>query len=81
MISLSVQDRFDGSSKVIDLKGAIGKDFSDNYSSTGRSKLISVSEDGNQCVVEEVHSQYNDRQPKKGSKTQPSWLTWNAMFF
>ena len=81
MLNLSVQDKFDGLNKVNDLRDAIGKDFSDNYSGTGRSILISVSDDGNTCVVKECRSQYNDRQPKSGKNTQPSWLTWNAMFF
>lgn len=81
MINLSVQDKFDGLNKVADLKGAIGQEFSDNYSSTGRSVLISVSVDGDKCVTKEVKSPYNNRQPKAGKKTQPSWLTWNAMFF
>ena len=81
MINLSVQDKFDGLNKVADLKGAIGKNFSDNYSSTGRSILVSVSADGNTCTVKECRSEYNDRKPKAGKKTQPSWLTWNAMFF
>lgn len=81
MINLSIQDKFDGLNKIGDLRGAIGQEFSDNRSSTFRSKLIAVSADGNTCTVEECRSQYNDRQPKKGRKTQPSWLTWNAMFY
>lgn len=81
MISLSVQDMFDGSNKIGELREGVGNMFSDNRSSTGRSKLIAVSVDGNTCTVEECHSEYNDRQPKFGYKTQPSWLTWNAMFY
>ena len=81
MIALSIVDGFEGSNKIAELRSAIGKTFSDNRSSTCRSKLIAVSEDGNTCTVEECRSEYNNRQPKKGRKTQPSWLTWNAMFF
>ena len=43
MISLSVQDKFDGLNKIGDLRGAIGQEFSDNYSSTCRSVLVAVS--------------------------------------
>ena len=83
MIQLSIQDQFDGSTKVQDLREAIGQEFSDNYSSTLRSKLISVSADGNTCTTKEVPSPYRsgNQKPKPGLKTQPSWLTWNAMFF
>ena len=65
--------------RVRDLRNNIGKDFSDNYSSTFRSRLISVSEDGLTCVTEEVAKW--DRTPKPGQKVMPSWLTWNAMFY
>jgi hypothetical protein len=81
MINLSVQDQVDGLNKVSDLRGAIGQEFSDNRSSTSRSRLIAVSDDGNTCTVEEVRSEYNKREPKVGYKTQPSWLTWNSMFY
>lgn len=81
MIQLTIQDKFDGSNKVQMLRDAIGKDFSDNFSSTCRSILVSVSADGNTCVTKEAPSQYNNRKPKKGTKKQASWLTWNAMFF
>lgn len=81
MIQLTIQDKFDGSNKVQMLRDAIGKDFSDNFSSTCRSILVSVSADGNTCVTKESPSQYNNKQPKKGTKKSPSWLIWNAMFF
>jgi hypothetical protein len=83
MIALSIQDKFDGSTKVQDLREAIGQEFSDNRSSTLRSKLVSVSADGNTCVVKEVASPYKsgNQSPKPGTSKQPSWLTWNAMFF
>ena len=83
MINLSVQDKFDGLNKIGDLRGAIGQEFSDNYSSTCCSVLVSVSADGNTCTIKEVPSPYKsgNQKPKPGLKTQPSWLTWNAMFF
>jgi hypothetical protein len=81
MINLSVQDQVDGKGKIAELRGAIGQEFSDNRSSTSRSRLVAVSVDGNTCTVEEVRSEYNKREPKFGHKTQPSWLTWNSMFY
>jgi hypothetical protein len=64
--------------KVNELRNSIGKEFSDNYSNTLRSVLLSVSKCGNVCYTMSVDA-YN----KKGGKTskQPSWLTWNAMFY
>ena len=79
MIQLSIQDQFDGSTKVQDLREAIGQEFSDNYSSTLRSKLISVSADGNHCIVDEVTAY--GKKPKEFGKRRPSWLIWNSMFF
>ncbi len=79
MINLSIQDKFDGTNKIADLRNAIGKEFSDNFSSTCRSVLISVSKDGNTCKTKEVAAY--GRQPKPGTKTDVSWRTWNAMFF
>lgn len=83
MIQLSIQDKFDGSTKVQDLRDAIGQEFSDNYSSTLRSRLVSVSADGNTCLTEEVPSPYKsgNQNPKPGTKESPSWLTWNALFY
>ena len=65
MINLSIQDEFDGLDKIGDLRRAVGTTYCDV------TKLISVSKDGNTCVVEE--------QGKR--KRQPSWLTWNRFFF
>jgi hypothetical protein len=81
MIALSIQDQFDGSTKVQDLREAIGQTFSDNYSSTCRSRLVSVTPDGNHCIVEEVKSEYSDKKPQTGQFKRPSWLIWNGMFF
>ena len=64
MISLPIQDQFDGSNKVQELRDAIGKTFSDNYSSTLNSKLLSVSKDGTYCVIQECKSKYSDKTPK-----------------
>ncbi|MCP4325467.1 MAG: hypothetical protein GY787_27210 [Alteromonadales bacterium] len=65
MLNLSIQDSFDGTDKIGDLRRAVGTTYCDV------TKLISVSKDGNTCVIEE--------QGKR--KRQPSWLTWNRFFF
>tara|TARA_B110000977_G_C10999521_1_gene463246 strand:+ start:33 stop:227 length:195 start_codon:yes stop_codon:yes gene_type:complete len=64
MLNLNIQDQFNGSKKVEELRSMIGK----SYLST---KLISVSDDGNECVIEE-HGK---------TKRQPSAITWNRFFF
>lgn len=81
MISLPIQDQFDGSNKVQELRDAIGKTFSDNYSSTLRSKLLSVSKDGTYCIIQECKSEYNDTTPKPQKFKRPSWLIWNGLFY
>ena len=69
--------------QVKDLKDAIGQDFSDNYSSTGRSVLVDVKKKGGKwvCITKETESKYNDKKPKKGEKVDTVGLTWNAMFY
>jgi hypothetical protein len=64
--------------KLNDLKNAIGKEFSDNYSNTLRSKLLSISKCGKVCTVISV-----DAYDKQGGviSNQPSWLTWNAIYY
>jgi hypothetical protein len=79
-IQLATQDMFDNTDKVGELRSAIGKEFSDNHSSTLRSVLVSVSDDGNRVTTREVPNQYGKPiTPKPGTKEQPSWLVWNAM--
>jgi hypothetical protein len=75
-------DRLDGSSKVNDLRYAIGRIYSDNHSTTNRSRLVSVSECGNYCYTEEVASEYSKTAPIRytGLSKQPSWLVWNGIF-
>jgi len=51
MIRLAEIDRIDGSDKVNDLRSAIGRIYSDNYSSTNRSRLVEVSGCGNLCIT------------------------------
>ena len=65
MIALSIQDQFDGTSKVQQLRDAIGETF------YGGDKIISISKDGNSCVVE-----YKGKRFKQASS-----LTWNRFFF
>jgi hypothetical protein len=80
-IQLATQDMFDNTDKVGELRSAIGKEFSDNHSSTLRSVLVSVSDDGNRVTTREVPNQYGKAiTPKPGTQEQPSWLVWNAMF-
>ena len=80
MIRLAEIDRIDGSDKVNDLRSAVGRIYSDNYSSTNRSRLVEVSGCGNLCITEEVKSEYNSRVPEPGFQRQPSWLVWNGIF-
>jgi hypothetical protein len=78
MIDLKLQDEANGSFKVFDLRQAIGREFSDNHSPTLRSKLLEVSKCGNICTVISVDS--HNLIGGKISK-QPSYLTWNALFY
>ena len=70
-------------SKIKDLQKAIGKDFSDNFSSTNRSVLVDVKKKGGKwvAITKEVESKYNDKKPKKGEKEATIGITWNAMFY
>lgn len=74
-------DKLDGSNKINDLRNAIARIYSDNYSSTSRSRLVSVSKCGEYCYTEEVKSEYSKIAPKPGLSKQPSWLVWNGIFF
>jgi len=66
MINLSVSDPIDGFDKIGELRNAIGKTFDGDVN-----RLIWVSADGNTCHVE-----------KDGRVvSEPSWLTWNRLFF
>ena len=70
-------------SKIKDLQDAIGKDFSDNYSSTNRSILVDVKKKGGKwvAITKETESKYNSKKPKKGEREATIGITWNAMFF
>ena len=70
-------------SKIKDLQDAIGQDFSDNYSSTGRSILVDVKKKGGKwvAITQEAPSKYNSKKPKKGETEATVGITWNAMFF
>ena len=75
MINLSVSDPIDGKDKIGELRSVIGKDY------CGDNKLVSVSKDGNRCVVQRnvVLAPSNVVSTKLVS--EPSWLTWNRMFY
>ena len=70
MINLSVSDPIDGFDKIGELRNAIGTDY------CGDNQLVSVSKDGNRCTVRRTviggHSKLIN---------EPSWLTWNRMFY
>ena len=70
MINLSVSDKIDGLGKIDELRNAIGTDY------CGDNTLVSVSKDGDRCTV---------RRKIMVGRTklvnEPSWLTWNRMFF
>ena len=68
MLNLSITDPIDGFDKIGDLRNAVGTEY--GYGSYV-TKLISVSEDGNTCVIEEQGNR----------KRQASWLTWNRFFY
>ena len=82
MINLSVSDSIDGLGKIDELRNAVGTDY------CGDNTLVSVSEDGNRCTVSRnvVHDYINIvGKPSSVVSTklvnEPSWLTWNRMFF
>jgi hypothetical protein len=77
-IAMDAKDTVSEYSKVGELRTAIGTEFSDNYSPTLRSRLLEVSECGNTCTVISVNA-YG----KEGGaiRKEPSYLTWNAIFY
>ena len=70
MINLSVCDEIDGLGKIDELRSSIGQNY------CGDNQLVSVSEDGDRCTV---------RRKIMVGRTklvnEPSWLTWNRMFY
>ena len=70
MINLSVCDKIDGLGKIDELRNAVGTDY------CGDNQLVSVSKDGNRCTVKRTviggHTKLVN---------EPSWLTWNRMFY
>lgn len=71
MINLSISDPIDGFDKIGDLRNAVGTECPN----TGV-LLIDVSEDGNRCTIGRVVIG-----GKLKKVNEPSWLTWNRMFF
>lgn len=67
-MNFSKNDEFDGLGKVDQLRGAVGTTYGYEKWVT---KLISVSDDGNTCIIEEQGK----------TKRQPSAVTWNRFFF
>jgi hypothetical protein len=70
MINLSVSDKIDGLGKIDELRNAVGTDY------CGDNQLVSVSKDGDRCTVKRTviggHTKLVN---------EPSWLTWNRMFY
>ena len=83
MIDLKIQDEINGSNKVEELKAVVGKTYPDNFSSTGRSKLISYDTEEEICIVEEVASEYKsgNQNPKPGNQRRCDWVVWNGFFY
>ena len=83
MIHLQIQDEFNGTTKQQDLMEVVGKTFSDNYSSTGRSRLVKYLPGNDFCVVEEVASEYKsgNQNPNVGLETREAWYVWNGFFY
>ena len=74
MISLSVSDKYDGLGKIDELRSVVGKFQQDG----DIVEVIRVSEDGDRCIVLK-RDVTNRCEPYKVS--EPSWLTWNRMFY
>jgi hypothetical protein len=70
MINLSVCDKIDGLGKIDELRNAVGTDY------CGDNQLVSVSKNGDRCTVKRTviggHTKLVN---------EPSWLTWNRMFY
>lgn len=80
--ALSYEMQSQDPKQIKDLQAAIGKDFSDNYSSTGYSTLVDVKKKGGifVAITKEAESKYGNKTPKKGEKEASIGITWNAMF-
>jgi len=66
--------------KANELRQHIGREFSDNYSTTLRSRLVGISEDNTYCLVEEVENELSTVTPAKGTFRHPIILTHTAIF-
>ena len=75
MINLSVSDPIDGFDKIGELRSAVGTDY------CGDNQLVSVSEDGDRCTVRRKVVLAPSNVISTKLVTEPSWLTWNRMFF
>ena len=73
MINLSISDPIDGFDKIGELRSVVGKTFDGDIV-----KVLSVSEDGDRCIV--LKRDYTNR-CEDYKVSEPSWLTWNRLFF
>ena len=82
MINLSISDPINNFNKIDELRNSIGKIYSDNKSKTFKSKLLKVSDCGNYTFSIEVVGEYaKNIKPSKKIKKEPSYLTWNSIFY
>ena len=75
MINLSVSDQYDGLGKIDELRSAVGTDY------CGDNQLVSVSKDGNRCTVRRNVVLDPSKVLSTKLVNEPSWLTWNRMFY
>jgi len=75
MINLSVSDPIDGFDKIGELRSAVGTDY------CGDNQLVSVSEDGDRCTVRRTVVLAPSNVVSTKLVSEPSWLTWNRMFY
>jgi len=67
---------------ITDLMPLVGKEFSDNHSSTLRSQLVLIepTSKGWIALTREVPSELNTTEPRPGFSRQPLWLVANGFF-
>jgi len=68
----------DQDAKVSYLKDQVGKEFSDNLSSTLRCKLLSVSESMQHCLVIEIPAGGKEPKHTNPYKCLPNWYVFNC---
>ena len=69
------------STEYLDLKNAIGQEFSYNFSRTLRARLLEVHK--GYCIYEEIVSPYSTckEEPRQGTFKAPIHRMWNSLFY